>query len=485
MHYITKIKKCINMMIGIAIGDAYGGPFENMPRKYLSSFSLEPRYGINPKKKNLPGHYTDDTQMSIAVSEILFSNYNHNKKNLADFFVKAYKRDKRAGYSRLTKFALRNSNDGEDFLKFVQNNSIRNGSVMRSVPYGINNNIADLIEKSVINSEVSHNTPQAITASTTIALASHYFSETNEDKKNIFDFVLDNLVGFDKQSLHYLNLISKMNKLDEDVLFGKDVDGVPINAIKTAGACLYLLKNFDNTRSILNNAILLGGDTDTTAAIATGIAASKYGTRSIPNVLHENLENGKYGKDYLIETGKKLATTLPISVSTINRNNYPGKRKNMVVHGLDGLIDPIDKTYVQQIMTNLVEKCDYKKADIIIGVDSSGYIPAYAASVITDIPLINTKKAELDFDNKIKFLEPGTPNPEIYVYGMPSNSNVIIIDDEIMTGNTVVNLSKSLRSHGHKIISAIVPVESKKYNARQRLDEMGIKLISHTKHDLS
>jgi ADP-ribosyl-[dinitrogen reductase] hydrolase len=484
MYYAPKIKKCINMMLGIAIGDAYGGPFENMPRKRLSTLSLEPKYGINPKKNNLPGHYTDDTQMSIAVSEILFSNYSFTKKNLAGFFVEAFKRDLRPGYSKKTKFALKNSNDGEDFLNNVQKNSISNGSTMRSVPYGINNSIEDLIEKSVINSEISHNTPQAIAASSAISLASYFFSRTNEKKEDLFDFVLINLGGFDQSSINYLYEVSKMKELDEKVLFGKGRDGVPINGLRTAGACLYLLKNYDNTRSVLNNSILLGGDTDTTAAIATGIAASRYGIRSIPYVLLENLENGKFGKDYLIETGKKLASTLPIYVDTIDRLNYPGNRKKMVVHGLDGLIQPVDKTYVQQIMTNLIEKCDYKKADVIIGVDSSGYIPAYAASVITDIPLLNTKKAELDIENKIKFLEPGTPHPEIFLYEMPSESNVIIIDDEIMTGSTVVNLTKSLRSHGHNVLSAIVPIESTSYNARDRLNDLGINLISHTKHDL-
>jgi adenine/guanine phosphoribosyltransferase-like PRPP-binding protein len=156
----------------------------------------------------------------------------------------------------------------------------------------------------------------------------------------------------------------------------------------------------------------------------------------------------------------------------------------MIVHGLDGLIEPLDPVCLNEIMGRLFRQISYRSEDIIVGVDSSGYIPALAASQMTGLQLINSKKANLDILDRVVFLEPGTPNPEIFLYRLPSRSRIIITDDEIMTGKTVLNLAQALRQSGHYVLGAVVPVESSVYKARERLRKEGIPLISHTIHGL-
>ena len=55
-----------------------------------------------------------------------------------------------------------------------------------------------------------------------------------------------------------------------------------------------------------------GGDVDTVATIALAAASccSDY-TRDIPQVLVDELENGKYGRNYIMELDAKLAELVP------------------------------------------------------------------------------------------------------------------------------------------------------------------------------
>ena len=57
------------MLLELAIGDAYGAGFEYademIVNNNLSRYVEHPRFRLNP------GSYTDDTQMSIAIAEVI------------------------------------------------------------------------------------------------------------------------------------------------------------------------------------------------------------------------------------------------------------------------------------------------------------------------------------------------------------------------------------------------------------------------------
>ena len=63
---------------------------------------------------------------------------------------------------------------------------------------------------------------------------------------------------------------------------------------------------------LLMDCMNFGGDVDTVATIALAAAScsSDY-TRDIPQVLVDELENGKYGRNYIMELDAKLAELVP------------------------------------------------------------------------------------------------------------------------------------------------------------------------------
>lgn len=177
-------------------------------------------------------------------------------------------------------------------------------------------------------------------------------------------------------------------------------------------------------------------------------------------------------------------TKVPIPIKRIKRYEYKGKRKFMITHPFDGLVEPIHPTELTKMMTNLMDKVDYKKADYIVGLDAAGIIPSLTASIITGLPLRIAYKAKLDISNKITFKEPESPRPDIYIYNLPKGKKVIVIDDEIRTGRTVYNCIKAIEQSGSQVICVIVPIESTKFNAREMLKKkLGCDLISYTQHE--
>ena len=102
------------MMLELAIGDAYGAGFEFRNRAYVKAFNRVDHYGRQPLSINRSGRYTDDTQMSIAIAEVLVAGDAWTPQVVADSFVRAFKRDPRVGYAPRFHRFLEGVRDGED-----------------------------------------------------------------------------------------------------------------------------------------------------------------------------------------------------------------------------------------------------------------------------------------------------------------------------------------------------------------------------------
>jgi ADP-ribosyl-[dinitrogen reductase] hydrolase len=318
--YLEKIYlsmgKLQNMLIGIALGDAFGAGYEFAFRERrqfhdveLSRFTSHP----NPEFNKQPGMYTDDTQMSIAVAELLAGDDGFNHLNLAESFVRAYKRDPMVGYAKGFKAFLDSISDGEEFLVKIRPESERNGAAMRAVPIGAVKDLENVVRYGIINANLTHNTPKGIASSIATAVISHYnvYHGRNPDIESELIPVVEDV---DYKTAFYLRSISQMNGFEPELLLDskyKDM-GVPCDGMITVGAVIYLLSNFNNPEDILVESVRLGGDTDSVASIALGIHMINQPLKVLPKQLYEGLTNHKFGRDYLLKLGDALEKKYPV-----------------------------------------------------------------------------------------------------------------------------------------------------------------------------
>lgn len=273
------------MLVELAIGDAYGAQFEFADPELVEEHNHLEYVAI--KNDAVPlGNYTDDTQQTIAIAELLVEGVEWIPENIAERLVEVYHRDPRKGYSRRVKTALHASTTGGDFIKNIDPSSDRSGASMRACPLGIINDIPELIEKTTIQAAISHNTPLGIQAAVATALASHYCIYQVGKIDAIGEFILSHVSG------------------DWNTPYNEFVGEKGWMSVRAA---LTAFKAHRNMADMLRACIALTGDVDTVATIALGIAASTPQIeRNLPNCLYQNLEAGSYGLEYLQALDERL-----------------------------------------------------------------------------------------------------------------------------------------------------------------------------------
>ena len=69
----------------------------------------------------------------------------------------------------------------------------------------------------------------------------------------------------------------------------------------------------------------------------------------------------------------------------------------------------------------------------------------------------------------------------LYIYGLKKGEKVIIIDDEVSTGETMRNTIKELRKKGIVVKDAACLFEFVKMNGREKIKKLGLDLKSYFK----
>ncbi|MEH6451459.1 MAG: ADP-ribosylglycohydrolase family protein [Psychromonas sp.] len=275
------------MLLIIAMADAYGAGFEFTEDEYIKDNNCLTKYHQAPFDEIPAGCYTDDTQMSIAISELIVNEKGPwNEHLVAEYFLKAFKRDPRPSYSADFYHFLMETETSQKFIENINADSVRNGSAMRSVPLGLIKDKTEMLEKARIQAQVTHNTHEGIVASQSVALAVYYFVNKIGKKAGLLDYICQQT-----------NEIFTNNK----------VTRTECNAIDTIDAVLTVLSQSNSLTEVLDKSVNLGGDTDSVASIACGIAffSDEY-VKDLPDFLERDIENGPYGKDYLIKLSEKL-----------------------------------------------------------------------------------------------------------------------------------------------------------------------------------
>lgn len=296
------------MLLDIAIADAYGAGFEFAKPEVLARRPNDfTRYFRHNLDDNLPGMYTDDTQMSIGLARWLLTVgpstlENTTARDIAAFFVETFQRDPRQAYSRRMFKFLQEHPDVDSFLAAIDASSTRSGAAMRSAILGVLPTRSDVVRIAALQAAITHNTPQGIATSVAVASAAWHVRRGVGIREAI------DLAQSDARA--WLD-----TPLDTMPPAPVSYHGVPC----TQAAFYALLNHFDDPIKMLLEIISYGGDTDTVAAIAMGIRALHPGPAiAWPAWCYDTLENGPWGLDYLRQLDAGVLGAWPAADKEIN-----------------------------------------------------------------------------------------------------------------------------------------------------------------------
>jgi len=305
------------MLVEGSKGDAYGVAFEMFADQELIAEHNDLTYKRLRPSSLPPGRYTDDTQMMIAITEQLLSDEPWTQETVADRFVECFARDERHGYSRglfeiLTNITAAKRNRpgnpkmGKELLSRVGGNSDKCGAAMRAAPLGLITDLTEMHKKCNIQSSITHNTPGGRTAAFAVALMVHYcFYELGplEDLHKWFMSPPGTLAacwnGDDSEDKEMLN--------ENFIKIWPEGQRASTNGWECVLAAKQAVLDNRKMSNILRQVVGYSGDTDTTACIALAIASVCHEIKdNLPQGLHDGLENGEYGRDFLEKLDQKL-----------------------------------------------------------------------------------------------------------------------------------------------------------------------------------
>lgn len=229
-------------IIGAICGDIIGSSYEFHPVK-TKDFDIFPR----------KSRFTDDTVMTLAVAKWLLLDPYCSENVLINQMQILGSEYPRAGYgSRFSEWLVK---DNPKPYK-----SWGNGSAMRVSPVAwYANTLDECIELSKISARVTHNHREGIKGAQATAV-SIYLARDGYSKDEIKEYVEKN---------YKYDLSITLDEIRPDYSFEVScMKSVPQAIISFLEACDY--------EDAIRNAISLGGDADTQAAIAGSIAAAYY-----------------------------------------------------------------------------------------------------------------------------------------------------------------------------------------------------------------
>lgn len=261
-------------MLGAIIGDMIGSPYEFGSEK-CKDFQL---FAPNCRP-------TDDSVMTIAVGLACVESDLHDEKRFKTVLTHWMRSLGRlypdAGYGRLFYRWLMDDHA-------VSYGSLSNGSAMRVSPVAwAADTLEDTLRLAKWSAEITHDHPEGIKGAQAVA-AAIFLARTGADRDEIRGYIED----------HFYDLDFTVDQIRPHYVPELSCEG----SVPQAIVCFLEAEDYEDA---LRNAISLGGDGDTQAAIAGSIAEAFFG---IPEELQEQAMEylDDTLRDYLMEYSQEL-----------------------------------------------------------------------------------------------------------------------------------------------------------------------------------
>lgn len=237
-------------MLGAITGDIIGSRFEFRGNKSMDFELLGPGC-----------RYTDDSVMTMAVAEWLMDDPSHSHEVLEKIMVKHGETAPSIGYGhmflRWLFFPKTLNKEG----KRHPYNSFGNGSAMRVSAVGwFFDTLEETEHVAEISASITHNHPEGIKGAQATAVAI-FMARNGKDKEEIRDYI--------SKKYNY-----NLNRTCDDI---RPHYGFEVSCQKSVPEAIIAFLDSQDYESTIRLAVSLGGDSDTQACIAGGIAEAYYG----------------------------------------------------------------------------------------------------------------------------------------------------------------------------------------------------------------
>lgn len=293
-------------LLGLATGDALGGPAE-----FMSRFEIAQRYGGGVRNmvgggwlRLRPGETTDDTAMARALAESLAAREAFDVNDVAARYVEWLRSDPK-DVGNITKLALRAWGKGVTLPaaamgvhRQLGGKSAGNGTIMRCAPIALRYAFDErrMMDAARDDALITHFDPRAWTGSVALCLLVYHLLRDVPPARAVSS-VVDRLRREPRASAEVIATLTELRpERRGDEL---STTGYVLDTLRIAVWALLGNTSFEDT---VVAAVNQGGDADTQGAVAGALAGARYGLDAIPAGWLQPLA----GRDELLKLADRL-----------------------------------------------------------------------------------------------------------------------------------------------------------------------------------
>lgn len=284
----SQLDRAIGAILGSAVADALGAPFEFGPAgRYSRQFPHPVVGGIGEMVGGgafdwAPGEFTDDTQMALALASALEEAGGFDEATVWTHFRAWIAGARDVGAT--TSAALSHESHvgaAASAHEMLDGRSGSNGSVMRIAPigvFGVSVGRDRLFEIAVAQSRLTHHDPVASAAAAFVAEVIRLSIEGVPFEDALIE-ATEMMVDSPLAEVFATGLAPALGRGWDPGLDDGPHNGTARTAVAQA---VWAVRHAVDFHDAVTKAVDLGGDTDTVAAIAGAMAGACFGAQSIP-----------------------------------------------------------------------------------------------------------------------------------------------------------------------------------------------------------
>jgi adenine phosphoribosyltransferase len=170
----------------------------------------------------------------------------------------------------------------------------------------------------------------------------------------------------------------------------------------------------------------------------------------------------------MLERLKKSLLEAPV----FKRGSY-----NYFIHPITDGVPEIKPELIREVVGHIVRIADLE-VDKIVTVEAMGIPIGIALSIICDIPLVIIRKRKYGLPGEIEVSQvTGYSKSQLFLNGIKKGDRVIVVDDVISTGGTLLATLESLKVAGAMVKDVVVVIQRGDGASQLRSRGYGIKTM--------
>jgi adenine phosphoribosyltransferase len=178
----------------------------------------------------------------------------------------------------------------------------------------------------------------------------------------------------------------------------------------------------------------------------------------------------------MLEKLKKSLLEAPV----FKRGSY-----NYFIHPITDGVPEVRPELIREVTANIVRIANLE-VDKIVTVEAMGIPIGIGLSMICDIPLVIIRKRKYGLPGEIEISQvTGYSKSQLFLNGINKGDRVIVVDDVISTGGTLLATLESLKVAGATVIDVVIVVQRGEGVERLRSEGYAIKTMVQVEVDES